>query len=170
MLVFMKILTVIVVALAMAPTLAHALEYPGKLRLDREAYLTVQTIYYPGFTITGVAEPLAIVLTIALLVLTPAGSADFWLTLAALLGIVGMHAVYWLVTQPVNVLWLRLRKPGHKLGKAGSTFFSIGSRDNAQVPDWTHLRDRWEYSHIARSALVGMSFVALVISVSTESA
>jgi hypothetical protein len=170
MLVFIKILTVIVVALAMAPALAHALEYPGKLRLDRESYLAVQTIYYPGFTITGVAEPLAIISTAVLLVLTPAGGADFWLTLAALLGVVAMQAVYWLVTQPVNVLWVRMWNPSHKLGKSGSTFFSIGGRDNTRVPDWTRLRDRWEYSHIARSALVGISFVALVISVSTENA
>lgn len=32
----------------MAPALAHAMEYPGKMRLSRDAYLTVQPIYYPG--------------------------------------------------------------------------------------------------------------------------
>src|SRR5205809_327776 len=38
----------------MGLSLAHALEYPGKRRLDRETYLKAQTIYYPGFTIGGV--------------------------------------------------------------------------------------------------------------------
>ena len=45
----LQILTTVWVAIAMAPVLAHALEYPGKMRLSRDAYLTVQPIYYPGF-------------------------------------------------------------------------------------------------------------------------
>jgi hypothetical protein len=36
--------------------LAHALEWPGKLRLSREHYLAVQPIYYPGFTYSGFAR------------------------------------------------------------------------------------------------------------------
>ncbi len=44
----LQILTTVLVAVAMAPALAHALEYPGKMRLSRDAYLTVQAIYYPG--------------------------------------------------------------------------------------------------------------------------
>jgi hypothetical protein len=31
-------------------------ELPGKVRLPKEAYVTVQQIYYPGFTIAGVGE------------------------------------------------------------------------------------------------------------------
>ena len=49
----LQVQTVILVSVAMAPALAHALELPGKLRLDREVYLQVQLIYYPGFTIAG---------------------------------------------------------------------------------------------------------------------
>ena len=44
----LQILAVFLVALAMALALAHALEMPGKLRLDKEIYKAVQTIYYPG--------------------------------------------------------------------------------------------------------------------------
>jgi len=44
----LQILAVFLVALAMALALAHALEMPGKLRLDKENYKDVQTIYYPG--------------------------------------------------------------------------------------------------------------------------
>jgi len=51
--------------------LAHALEFPGKLRLDQRTYLSVQTIYYPGFTIGGIAEPLSTVATLALLLTAP---------------------------------------------------------------------------------------------------
>jgi hypothetical protein len=48
-----EIISILLVALAMAPALAHLLEFPGKKRLTKEAYLTVQPIYYPGFTIAG---------------------------------------------------------------------------------------------------------------------
>ena len=40
------------------PSLAHTLENPGKVRLDRETSFAVQPIYDPGFTYIGdVAEP-----------------------------------------------------------------------------------------------------------------
>src|SRR5437016_9261017 len=48
-----EIVSILLVALAMAPALAHLLEFPGKIRLTKDAYLTVQPIYYPGFTIAG---------------------------------------------------------------------------------------------------------------------
>ena len=47
------VLTVVLVSVGMALSLAHALELPGKLRLGREAYLAMQPIYYPGFTYGG---------------------------------------------------------------------------------------------------------------------
>ena len=52
----LHILTVILVAIAMALSLAHVPELPGKLRLDRDTYLKVQTIYYPGFTLAASAN------------------------------------------------------------------------------------------------------------------
>ncbi|MGQ0445171.1 MAG: hypothetical protein ACT4O2_08630 [Beijerinckiaceae bacterium] len=61
----------------MALSLAHALEYPGKFRLPRETYLAVQTIYYPGFTIGGAAEPLAIAALAGLLAMTAVGTTQF---------------------------------------------------------------------------------------------
>lgn len=103
----LQILTFFLVILAMVPAAAHALELPGKLRLTKDAYIAVQPIYYPGFTIVGMAEPAAIISAIVLLVLMPWGGADFWLTVLALFGLVSMHAVYWLFTHPVNNSWLQ---------------------------------------------------------------
>jgi hypothetical protein len=98
--------------------LAHALALPGKLRLSKEACFAVQPIYYPGFAIAGTSEPFAIVSTTILLVLTPLGSSDFWLTIAALLGLVSMHAVYWLFTHPVNITRAQAsRWPSAELGR-----------------------------------------------------
>ena len=71
----------------MAPVLAHAMEYPGKMRLSRDAYLTVQPIYYPGFTVAGgSAEVGGLIASIILTILTPRGTMSFWLTCAAALG------------------------------------------------------------------------------------
>ena len=39
--------------MAMTPPLAHLLKMRGKMRLDREGYLTMQLIYYPGFIVVG---------------------------------------------------------------------------------------------------------------------
>jgi hypothetical protein len=51
-----EVLTVMLAAVTMSLALAHALELPGKLRLNKEQYLAVQSIYYPGLTVGGIAE------------------------------------------------------------------------------------------------------------------
>jgi len=164
----LQILTVMLVAVAMALALAHALELPGKMRLDQKTYYAMQSIYYPGFTIGGISEPVGVILTIVLLWLTPTGSSNFWLTLIALLGLIGMQAVYWLVTHPINKFWVE----GENLDRFSSGFFSFGtnksqSKDNSP-PKWTALRDRWEYSHVARAGFVLLSLITLVITISSN--
>ena len=84
----LEALTVLLAAVGMALSLAHALEFPGKRRLDRDSYLKVQAIYYPGFTIGGILEPVAMIAAFALLLFTPFGTLSFWLTLAAFAGLV----------------------------------------------------------------------------------
>jgi Domain of unknown function (DUF1772) len=158
-----QILTLLAVAVTMALALAHALELPGKMRLSKEAYYEVQPIYYPGFTFAGFAEPVGILLTILLLFVTPLGTVAFWLTLAALAGLISVQAVYWLFTHPVNKFWLQ----DEKLSRAGSGFFSFAANTAQSRPaSWTELRDRWEYSHVARAVLAFASFSALAIAIS----
>lgn len=159
----LQCLTLIATALALVPALAHALELPGKTRLSREEYRTVQPIYYPGFTVAGFFEPAAVLAALILLVATPTGTGAFWLTLFTLFALIGMHSIYWLVTHPVNKAWLE----GEKLGRAGKTFFDTAAGGAAQA-DWTALRDRWEHSHVARAALASAGFVALAIAVAAE--
>jgi len=62
----LQVLTVMLAAITMALSLAHALELPGKLRLSQEQYLAVQPIYYPGLVIGGIAEPAGILAALAL--------------------------------------------------------------------------------------------------------
>ena len=78
------IVALLLVAVTMGLSLAHALEFPGKLRLDEPTYRAVQTIYYPGFTIGGlVGEFGGMLMLIALLILLPKGTDRFWWTVAA---------------------------------------------------------------------------------------
>jgi hypothetical protein len=157
----LQVATVMLVALAAALSVAHALELPGKMRLDEDTYFAVQSIYYPGFTIGGgIAEGGGIPAAALLLLLTPAGTTAFWLVLIALLGMLAMHAVYWVFVHPVNRYWVA-RQP---VGALGASFFRFGAKREDCEPDWTELRDRWEYSHLARAVLTSMSLLALVIS------
>lgn len=165
----LQILTVILVAVAMALAIAHALELPGKMRLDQKTYYAMQSIYYPGFTIGGISEPVGVMLTIVLLWLAPTGSLNFWLTLVALLGLLSMQGVYWLFTHPVNQFWVE----GENLDRYSSGFFSFGtnksqSEDKTTPPQWTELRDRWEYSHVVRAGFALLSLIALLIVISSN--
>ncbi|OQW33931.1 MAG: hypothetical protein A4E19_19350 [Nitrospira sp. SG-bin1] len=148
----------------MALSLAHALEFPGKRRLTKETYEAVQPVYYPGFTIgSAVGEvPGGLMAIVVLLLFTPKGTLEFWLTLVALMGLIGMHTVYWIFTHPINKVWIK----NERLGKVGFGFFSFGKQGSElREMDWTELRDRWEYSHVARAVLAMVSFIALVTAV-----
>lgn len=158
MIVVLEIACVLLGAVTMALSLAHALEYPGKLRLNRAQYLAVQPIYYPGFTVAGAAEPLFAIALAVLLALTPAESCAFWLTAAALAGAVATHALYWLLTAPVNKVWLK----DEALGGSAERFFGAAGGD-ASAADWMRLRDRWEWSHIWRALAAGAAFVLTVV-------
>jgi hypothetical protein len=159
----LQVVTIVLAAVGMGLSLAHALELPGKLRLDRDAYRAVQTIYYPGFTIGGAfGEPGAILATCLLLIVTPYGTPAFWLTLAALVCLLIEHGLFWLITQPVNKVWLKEQN----LRGAGAAFFAAGA-DLSGERNWATLRDRWEYSHLARAAFAMLSLIALVLAVAS---
>lgn len=155
----LQALAVVLVAVVMTPALAHALELLGKARLRKDKYLTVQPIYYPGFTLAGVAEPIAVLILLLLVVVTPRGTAAFWLTLGAFGALFVMHLLYWVLTHPVNKFWLA----DFKLRGAGARFF--GHRAQSAPADWTALRDRWEYSHVARALLALLSLILLATAV-----
>ena len=158
----LQIATILVTALTMATSLAHALELPGKKRLPREHYLAVQPIYYPGFTYAGAAEPIAIILLALLLGFTPPDTAAFWLTLTALAAAAATHLIYWLLTAPVNKIWLE----NTELQSGAKSFFA--SARNSPTTDWTELRDRWGNSHLYRAITAATAFVLIVVRVVIE--
>jgi hypothetical protein len=146
----------------MGLTLAHALEWPGKARLNKDQYLVVQTVYYPGFTIGGFIGEFGGLLVTGALVVLAAGTPIFWLVLLGFLALAATHLVYWVLTHPINKAWVG------DLGGVSGRFFSIGTLGRGGQPiDWTVLRDRWELSHAVRAALSGLSLVLLVTALAT---
>ena len=169
MFLLLQVTTAFLACVTFALSLAHALELPGKLRLDKETYSAVQTIYYPGFTVGGFAEVLSVIAAAALLLMTPTQSAAFPWTLIGFLGVLTTHATYWILTHPVNNFWLR----GQNLEGLGGRFFNInplreGGSDQVGENAWQRLRDRWEYSHVLRALLSAAGLLALLVAVSLK--
>ncbi len=150
----------IVTAVPLALALAHALEHPGKLRLDRDHYTATQGIYYPGFTLAGPAEPLAPVIILVLLALTPAATLAFWLTAGAALAAALTHLLYWVLTAPVNKVWAAATP----ISGSAQRFFEAAG-DLPAGDDWKPLRDRWERSHLLRAVTATTAFVLLTVAV-----
>lgn len=153
----LKLTTLFLVVATLVTSAAHTLEAPGKLRLSREHYLAVQHICYPGFTIAGAAEPLAILALFALLLFAPGETRQFWLIAGALGASTATHLLYWLLTAPVNKVWLA----DEAMATGAKGFFAAAA--DAGSADWRVLRDRWERSHIYRSVTALLSFLALAL-------
>lgn len=156
----LQVVSVMLVALTAASAMAHAMELPGKMRLDKDVYFAVQRIYYPGFTIAGIAEPASAVATAVLLFVTPESSAAVSLVLMAFLAMLAVNVIYWVRVHPVNKYWIE----GQPMGALGTGFFAVQKRKEQRPPDWTELRNRWEYSHAVRAALSSVGLLTLVIS------
>jgi len=155
-----EFVSLVLVTVTVSLALAHALEYPGKMRLDRDEYLAVQRIYFPGFTYGGLAEPAAVAALATLLATTPRSSLDFWLIAGALAAATATHLIYWTLTAPVNKAWLNEAM----LSNTALTFFQPDeSRLAAQ--DWRQLRGRWERSHLYRALSSGVAFILLAVAI-----
>jgi hypothetical protein len=162
----LEVITVFLASIAMSLALAHALELPGKMRLNKENYMATQTIYYPGFTLGGASEGLSILAVIVLLLLTPANTEAFWWIIAGLICLAVMHVAYWVLTHPVNKFWMR----DLKLEGASAGFFAFGKGkltvQSASSDDkWMIFRNRWEHSHVFRAVLAAAALISLIVAV-----
>jgi hypothetical protein len=129
--------------------LAGVLEAPGDPQLSRSRYLAAREIYYPGFALAGIAEPLSILALCVLLASLSHATAPFWLAALALAAEMVAHILYWLLIVPRNGVWLASEThPSHPRSSAPG--------------DRIALQDRWERSHAGRAVLSAAAFVLLV--------
>jgi hypothetical protein len=144
-------LTLVVAALALGAPLAHVLEMPVRRTYDPALYVAVTHTLYRYFGIVGgMIEVTAVVAAIiwayrSVPTRTWPSSARGWAVAgAACLALA--HALFWLLVDPVNrqfAVWTPAAVP----------------------PDWTRLRDQWEFTHAARAGLFLLGFSALLASV-----
>lgn len=131
------------VALMLGPALAHLFALPNKLLLDRDAYMTAQSVYH-GWAMLGFIVAAALVSTLALTVLLVGRrQALFWAAISFLC-LVAAHALFWLFTYPAN---------------------QTTTNWTTAPADWERLRLQWEFSHAAAAAFDVAAMVTLILSV-----
>src|SRR5689334_8610053 len=139
----LRFLSLLFVALSLAPAMAHLLELPHKIHLPAAEYLTVQQIY-AGWALLGIVIAAALLSTLGLLIVERMQAERIGPTLLALLCIIGAQIVFWVWTYPVNV----------------------ETQNWTTLPNnWMTLRAQWEYSHAAGAVLNLLALVALLIQV-----
>jgi hypothetical protein len=142
----LRFMSLLFVALALAPSMAHLLELPHKINLPAAEYLTVQQIY-GGWALLGIVVVGALLSTLALAVVEKMHSMRVGPTLFALLCIVGTQVAYWTFTYPANV----------------------ATQNWTMLPEnWMTLRTQWEYSHAVSAILNLLALVALLIDVNAR--
>jgi uncharacterized membrane protein HdeD (DUF308 family) len=135
-------------AFAMAGGFAHLLEFPHKIQLTGQEYLTVQQIYR-GWAWLGIVIYASLISNLWLTIRLRGDKNAFFWALTAVLSIVGAQILFWVFTFPVNQEtknWTIL------------------------PPDWQQLRTRWEYSHVAGAILDITGLVALIVAALTSKA
>ena len=146
-----RFLTVMLTALSMGAALAHLLELPAKVHYEPALWLRLlQTLYPPAFgTIGAFCEVGAVLAVLVLTLLVRRRRPAFAWTVAAAVCLVATHAAFWLLVAPVNATLLPLTP-------------------ETLPPNWTFLRDQWEYTHAARAFLQIAALAALLVSILAE--
>jgi hypothetical protein len=144
-------ITLMLAALAIAAPFAHVLEMPVRRAYDPALYVTITHTLYMYFGIVGgaieVGATLAAVVWAMLVAAsrTASSAARRWALAGAACPILA-HALFWLLVAPVNAE------------------FAVWTPEEVP-PDWTRLRDQWEFTHAVRAALFFLGFCALLASV-----
>jgi hypothetical protein len=92
-----RLVAIVLTALAMAAGFAHLFELPNKIRLPREAYLTVQQIYR-GWALLGIVVVGALASTLALAIMVREQRRMFIGALVTLSCLVGTQIIFWVFT------------------------------------------------------------------------
>ncbi|RKF16292.1 DUF1772 domain-containing protein [Roseovarius spongiae] len=134
---------ILATAIALGGALAHAFEFFSKMRLSREDYFVVQTIY-AGWNRLAYVLLLELLGIVALIVLYRKEPTVMWPAVAALAFLLASQAIFWIWTYPAN----------------------IATNNWTQQPEnWQELRQQWEYSHFAGAIFQGLTMTALIVGV-----
>lgn len=136
-------LSLVFVALALVPSMAHLLELPNKMSLTRDEYLVVQQIYR-GWALLGIVVFGALISTLLLTITVRRDRNAFVFALISFLCIAGTQIVFWTYTFPTNQI----------------------TNNWTMLPDnWADLRRQWEYSHATSALLNLLAMISLSASV-----
>lgn len=96
-----RFLSLLFVALALGPALAHLFELPNKINLSVEDYFTVQNVYR-GWALLGFVVFGALASTLLQTVLLWQHGKVFALSLLAFLCIVGTQVIFWTLDEQLD--------------------------------------------------------------------
>jgi anthrone oxygenase-like protein len=139
--------SVLSTAVTMTAAVAHLMELPAKMRYEPSLWVRLHRTLYQNFGRTaGPAEAATTISTTLLAWRMHRERPEMFQSTAIAAGCLAVaHAVFWGVVQPVNTEVMRWPL-------------------EAIPDDWTRQRDRWEYGHAIRAALVTAALAALVMS------
>jgi hypothetical protein len=150
MLKVLRFVNLLLVALTLGMTFSHALEYPGKAKLDGAEWLTVQHNVYLAFGVVGaIIEVTAILTTWIVFAQIRSWKLARVLTLLAGLATTAALGIWFGWVDPVNT--------------------ALKAWTPATMPDnWMSFRDQWEAGHAVSAILFGLAFSALVVAILSE--
>jgi hypothetical protein len=141
-----QFLVVVLTALALVPGGAHLFVLLNKISLTAEQYYIVQGTYRGWNLFAFVLIP-AILVSLVLAILQRRQAWPFRLALVAFLCLAATLVFFFVWTEPAN--------------RATDCWTTI-------PPNWTSLRDQWEYSHAANALITFAALCASVLSVLTH--
>jgi hypothetical protein len=140
----LRALNLVAAILAVLAPAAHVLEMPNKLLLDGTTWLVVQQNLYRGWGpfLAGPSEIVALLTSLALLVLLRRKPLQRETFALAAFCYAGMIAAFFLANEPVNRL--------------------VSRWTPATLPaDWPHYRILWEGGHAASAMLGAIALLAI---------
>jgi hypothetical protein len=145
-----RFVTLLLVALLTGLAAAQALERFGAQTYDRATYITVQKAAYLAWgprDVGRLLEPVALAGTLGLAVLLRTRRVALWLSVAALVSLLGAYPVaYYTWVDPVNRVFM-------------------AASPTAAPPNWTVLRDQWVFGSTVRFVCEFVALCALLASV-----
>ena len=147
-----RFVTLLLAALDMGMAFAHTLELPAKMQYSASFYSTVQhTLYWEFGNWPGILAEMGAILSSAVLIfLVRHRRPALQLTLLGFGLLAIAFFLIWLVfVAPMNV----------ETGR-----WTL----NSIPPDWTRVRNQWEYAHATRFVLQLIGFCALLLSIVLE--